>query len=184
MKTKNFSNQFFYLSLLTLVLGIINVNLSLFGFICIFLPFLLFKKFRKNIWCSNICPRRGLLYYTKYFNLGLTLPKFIKDGSMKKYVFKYFIFNLSIATLSTIMVGIGRVMPIDNIRFLIIFKMPFELFQIFDYNIAPVLTHLSYRIYSMFFTSIAIGLGFGILFKPITWCQICPIPALIKEIYK
>jgi polyferredoxin len=43
---------------------------------------------------------------------------------------------------------------------------------------APWLTHLSYRFYSMMLTTTLIGLVLSVLYKPRTWCTVCPISTI------
>ncbi|HSP48324.1 MAG TPA: 4Fe-4S binding protein, partial [Clostridiaceae bacterium] len=41
--------------------------------------------------------------------------------------------------------------------------------------IAPWITHLAFRLYSMTLTSTVIGLIMGALYRPRTWCSVCPV---------
>lgn len=48
----------------------------------------------------------------------------------------------------------------------------------------PWLTHLSYRFYSMMMTTTLIGLVLAMVYKPRTWCTICPIATVSDVILK
>jgi polyferredoxin len=44
--------------------------------------------------------------------------------------------------------------------------------------------HLSFRVYSMMFTTTVIGLLFGFVYKPRTWCMVCPVNTISDMVIK
>ena len=113
-------------------------------------------------------------------NIGLKPPKFFSHLRVKKAVVIYFGLNLFFVMMSTIMVSIGRIEPIEQIRFLILFPLPFKMTQLIDVSVMPPFIHLGYRVYSMMFSSVIIGSVLGIIYRPRTWCSICPVSTLTK----
>ncbi len=177
MKSVNW--QYYYIfTLIFFALGFFNIIFGWLGLACMILPFILLFKDKKKSWCQHYCPRASL--FSKLFknrsSFGQKGIEWLIKGKVKWLVLGYFAFNLFVLTMSTIMVSKGRIMPIEEIRFLMAFKIPFDLPQILFGNIgADWAIHLSFRLYSMMFTTTVIGLVLGWLFKPRTWCAICPI---------
>lgn len=177
-----------YLFLITLLyfgLGFINIHFALLGIICMALPIILLLKNKKKTWCQGYCPRANL--YTacgkKTNKFSFKTPKFFIKGKMKWIMLIYFVISLFIIIMSTIKVAAGSAPPMLYLRFLIIFPLDFGLPQLIEFNgIIPWITHLSYRFYSMMMTTTALGLILAVVYKPRTWCTICPI-ATVSEIY-
>ncbi len=161
----------------------IHISFALVGFLCFVIPFVQYYIYKDKVWCKYVCPRAG--YFSRVIgkiNLGMKVPKLFKKVGLKRGgVVIYFAINLFFVIMSTIMVSLGRVNPIEQIRFLIAFTLPFELPQVMTFEISDWLSHLGYRVYSMMFTSVIIGSIIGILYKPRTWCMICPVNTLTSK---
>ena len=179
---KNVQNQIFFITILFFILGTLHISLALLGLICFTLPFYQYYKYKDRLWCKYYCPRAGL-FNVIFGKIGLKkkIPNWIKNGKGKQMVLYYFGINLFFATMSTIMVGLGRIDPIDHVRFLILFELPFSLPQILTYAAPSAIIHLGYRIYSMMLTSTIIGSVLAYLYLPRTWCMICPIQTLTTK---
>lgn len=178
---KNIQNQLFWITLIFFAIGFIHITFSIIGLLCFITPFALYFKYRKKLWCKNLCPRAG--YFNKVVskvNLGLKSPKLFSKLGFKNAVVIYFGINLFFVIMSTIMVSIGRIEAIEQIRFLIVFAIPIKLPQLLDLDIISPLVHLGYRVYSMMLTSLIIGTLLGIVYKPRTWCSICPVNTLTR----
>lgn len=170
------------ITVLFFALGFVNIGLSLAGLVCMILPFVLYWKSGEKLWCKKYCPRASLfLRILSKFSLKRPLPKGFTKQRVKTGVLIYFGMNLFFATMSTIMVSLGRVAPIDHVRFFIVFQIPAAMPQLLQLAISPWLLHLSFRIYSMMLTSTTIGLILGFLYMPRTWCVICPIQTLTSK---
>ncbi len=179
-----------YLFLFTIfffLLGLINIHFSLLGIVCMTLPIILLLKDRKKSWCQNYCPRASL-----YTTCGkskkwsaLNTPRLFIKGNMKWIMLAYFGISLTFILMSTLGVARGIKLPMEYLRFFIIIPLPFEMPQLFDImNITPWLTHLSYRFYSMMMTTTVLGLILAMVYKPRTWCTICPIATVSDVILK
>ena len=171
-----------WITLLFFALGFIHISLSLLGLICFILPFIQYIKYKEKVWCKYYCPRAGYFnFFLSKISLGLKPIKLLRGKNFKKGVITYFAINIFFVIMSTIMVSLGKIAPIEQIRFLIIFGLPIKLPQLLNIEVLPNLLHLSYRVYSMMFTSIVIGTILGILYKPRFWCGICPINTLTSK---
>ena len=183
-----------YLYLLTIIfftLGFFNIIFAWLGFACIIIPFILLLKDKKKTWCQKYCPR-ATLFSALFQGRSLTGkpgPDWLIKGKAKWFVLVYFIFNFFILFMSTFMVFIGKRAPVEKVRFMIAFKLPWDMPQLLNVVAFPDwAVHLSFRIYSMLFTTTILGLLLGWIFRPRTWCAICPINTLsgitLKKIKK
>lgn len=169
------------------LLGFVNIHFALLGIICMTLPIVLLIKDRKKTWCQGYCPRASL--YTacgrsKWWNSRNT-PLFFVKGKMKWIMLAYFGISLTFIILSTIGVARGMRPAMEYLRFLIIIPIPARLPQLLNF-ISPLtwLTHLSYRFYSMMMTTTLLGLLLALIYKPRTWCTICPIGTISNVVTK
>lgn len=162
-------------------IGLINIQFSMLALICLILPFILLTKNKKKTWCQGYCPRASL--YTTWGNVKkITIfktPQFFLSGDMKWFMLLYFGMNLIFIAMTTLKVAEGYIYPMEYLRFLIYFPVPVRLPQLFNMNdVASWVTHLSYRFYSLMMTTTILGLILATIFKPRTWCTICPISTL------
>ncbi|WP_027399691.1 hypothetical protein [Anaerovorax odorimutans] len=178
------NNKYLYLiTILYFVLGIINIHFALIGMICMIIPIILLFKNRKKTWCQGYCPRASL-----YSNSGkvtskysLKVPLSFVKGKIKWIVLAYFVLSLTIIIKSTIMVSLDKAIPVDYLKFLLIFPLE-GIPQLLHFKVAPWLLHLSYRFYSLMMTTTILGLILSLVYKPRTWCTVCPI-ATISDVY-
>ena len=177
----------FIFTLLYFLLGLVNIHLALLGVFCMLIPFILLLRDRKKTWCTGYCPRAAFysMINKQKKRKVRTLPKFIVNGNLKDILVIYFILNISFVTMSTIGVATGKIFPMEYLRFLIVFPIPFRMPQLIGLaNFLPWLTHLSYRIYSMMMTATVLGLIMSKLYKSRSWCVVCPIGALSDRMLK
>jgi len=176
------NNKYLYLATVAFfALGIINIHFSLLGTICMVLPFALAYRDKKKTWCTGYCPRASLFTTLGKFKKKTTrkIPRFILNGDLKKIILVYFTISLFFVTMSTIRVAAGKMMPILYPRFMIVIPIPIQFPQLFSIEgLAPWLTHLSFRMYSMMMTTTTFGLILGALYRPRTWCTVCPVSTI------
>ncbi len=180
MRQKN-QNLLFIGTIIFFIVGMIHITLALLGILCMVLPFILRAWSGKKLWCTTYCPRASLFNkLLKPIALNRKAPKWLFSKQAKKAVLVFFLINLFFITMSTLMVGLGRIEPMIYLRFLIAFKIPIELPQMFAWDAPNYLLHLGYRFYSMMLTTTTVGLMLGTLYRPRAWCNICPIQTLTK----
>jgi hypothetical protein len=171
----------FIITVLFFASGFVNIHFALLGVICMTLPIVLLVRNQKKIWCQGYCPRASLFVTLGKVKKakGRSTPQFFLKGSMKWYVLAYFAISLFFITISTIRVAGGAIAPMHYLRFLLFIPIPVQLPQLFVLNnIAPWITHLAYRFYSMMMTTTTFGLILAFVYKPRTWCTICPISTI------
>lgn len=174
----NWKNYLYLWAILFFALGLFNIVFAWLGFVCMILPFILLARNKKKTWCQGYCPRANLfdVLFRGRSLTGKSGPRWLVKGNTKWVMLVYFAFNLFILVMSTIMVYRGRIEAMEKIRFLIAFQLPWDIPQLLQVGFVPEWAlHLSFRIYSMMFTTTVLGLVLSWLFKPRTWCTICPI---------
>lgn len=181
------SNITFIFTILFFALGLFNLLFAYLGFICMLLPFLFLIRDKRKSWCQKYCPRAN--FYEVLFRghslTGRAAPQFLTGKRARKIMLVYFLVNLFMLTMSTIMVSVGRVDAMTHLRFLIAFQLPFTVPQLIGMPDLPAwLLHLPFRIYSMMMTTTIIGLVLGWFYLPRTWCTICPIGTLSDKTLK
>lgn len=175
----------FAITLIYFALGLVNIHFAILGLLCLSIPLIILFTTNKKTWCKSYCPRADLFStINKPFNIKnkRNTPKYFITGNLKWIVLIYFAFNLFIITMSTIMVSRGKP-PLDSIRFLIFFKLP-DIPQLFSFDSPDWVLHFSYRMYSMMFTTTIIGIILALVYKPRTWCVICPISTVSNAYLK
>lgn len=184
---RGWKNYLFIVTVLFFALGFFNILFAWLGFLCLILPFILLIKNKKKTWCQEYCPRANLfsVLFNKRSLTGKAGPDWLVKGKAKWVVLVYFTFNLFVLIMSTIMVSTGKRAPLEKVRFLIAFELPWNIPQLLDFSGFPDWTvHLSFRMYSMMLTTTVIGLILAWFFRPRTWCTICPVNTMSGVILK
>lgn len=163
------------------ILAFVNIVFALIGLLCFTIPFVILYKYRKNNWCRYYCPRANM--FTRIFS-KISFNKKVTKKSInewKQIVLYYFIINIIFIVLSSVMVGIGRIQPLEYLRFIIVFQVPVDVPQLISLGLHPVILHLSYRVFSVMFTSIIIGIIIGIVYFLKAWCTVCPMKQALNS---
>lgn len=176
---KRWKDWLFLGTLLFFGLSLVNISFALVGVICMVLPFIMRLTARDKLWCKGYCPRASFFSKVlKPFSLGKKAPEWLYSAKTKRLVLNLFCINLYFASMSTVMVALGKLAPMAYVRFLMAFVVPIQLPQLITFDLPPFIEHLSYRVFSIMFTSTVIGIILGVLFKPRSWCAVCPIQTL------
>ena len=180
-KFKNSWIKYSYLfTILFFILGFFNIVFGWLGFFCLIMPFVFVIKDNNKTWCQSYCPRSNL--FTRLLSkigIKLAVPKWLINGRGKRIMLTYFSINLLMIVLSTLMVFLDKRDPLEKVRFLLAFQLPWTMPNLLDLGAMPDwVVHLGFRVYSMMFTTTIIGLLVGYLYRARTWCAICPMGAL------
>ncbi len=161
------------------LLGIVNINIALLAMLCYIFAFFIMLKTKSKRYCHKYCIRKNTFDVTGNLKKMKKTPKNI--FLWKKVFFYYFLVSMSYVIVSTVLVAIGTLSPVEKVKFLILIPVPFT--QIFDnlIKLPPVLLHLAYRFYSMLLTTFIIGLMLSIIYKSRTWCAICPYGTVAEK---
>jgi hypothetical protein len=177
-----------YLYLITLAffgLALVNIHFAILGVICMTIPLYLLQRDQKKTWCQGYCPRSSLFMALgkKRKKKGRVTPMSFIRGNVKNAVLVYFGISLFISFMSTLQVFIGNMAPMLIPRFLILLPVNVTFPQIITVSGIPVwITHFAFRMFSMMMTTTIIGISLSYIYKPRTWCTICPVNT-ISDIY-
>lgn len=177
----------FTITLSYFLLGFVNIHFALLGIFCMTIPFFLVFKTKKKTWCQGYCPRAAL-YTTTLKHKGwktLNTPNFFVHGEMRWVMLTYFAVSLFFITMTTIAVAKGVRAPMNYLRFFVIYPIPFSMPQLIQFSkVTPWITHLAYRFYSMMMTTTILGFTLGLIYRPRTWCTICPVGTMSDSLLK
>lgn len=171
------------ITLLYFGLGFISISLSLLAIFCFVTPFIIAYFTRTHAWCTSYCPRGFFFSVLGKSGRGKAAPEKLVQTRFKKAVLTYFIVNLTFITLSTAGVASGNIEPMDYIRLFIVIPTYIRLPQVIEIaSLPPALLHLSYRFYSIMLSSTLFGTALALLYKPRTWCTLCPVRTINQKI--
>lgn len=172
----------FIITLLYFSLGFVSIHFGLTAILCMAIPFILLAKHEQKVWCHHYCPRASLtnLLGTKK-SRWKTLPQMFTDGFLRKLLLWYFGLNLLFITGSTIQIAMGRMQSMPYVRLFIAIPL-WPLPQLWVLSGPDWLIHLSYRLYSMMFSSTLLGIAFALIWRPRAWCAVCPVGNLSNKL--
>lgn len=139
---------------LFILLSIVDIRFGLLGFLCIGTPIFHAVRGRGKIHCSKYCPRGSLL--------GKFLQRISMEQNLPKAMRSKNVKNLLLALMMTMFA----------ISLFHAFKSP------------NVIMAVGFGVFRLMMASLALGVIMGIVYKPRSWCQVCPMgyaTGLIKE---
>lgn len=179
MKKLSLIDLTFFITIAIFILGLYNIYFVYIGLACYTLPFIIYLLRKKNIWCTRVCPRASYLSIIGKIPINLKRPKWF--SKLKTIMFVYFLITMFIMVGTTTMVALGFGEPMDQVRFFMVFPLIKDLPQYNDFYLNDWSLHLAYRIYSSMLSTTILGSVLAILYKPRTWCSICPVMTIINS---
>lgn len=153
-KSKSHLSWSWIFMVIFILLSIIDFRFGLLGVFCIGTPIYHALRGRGKIHCSKYCPR------------GSLLGKFLQSISLENNLPKSF-----------------KTRTVKNILMFLMLTM-FSISTIHAFGKPDFFKALGFGIFRLMTASLALGIIMGIVFKPRSWCQVCPMghgTALIKE---
>lgn len=153
-KVKSHQSWSWILMVLFITLSIVDIRFGLLGFICIGTPIYHALRGRGKIHCSKYCPR------------GSILGKFLQSISLAYNAPKFLKSKYLKNGLLLLM------MTMFSISLYHAFQQP------------NIIKAVGFGVFRLMTASLALGVIMGIIYKPRTWCQVCPMghaTGLIKE---
>ncbi|QUI25163.1 4Fe-4S ferredoxin [Vallitalea pronyensis] len=137
------------------ILGIIDLRFGILGTVCMGAPIYHALRGRGKVHCSKYCPRGSFLgKFLAKISLGHTLPKWLRTKKAK---------NIILAIMLTVFTSVLTYAIVSHgFHFSVIAKV----------------------FYRFMLSSFIVGVVIGVVFKPRSWCQICPMghgSGLIKQ---
>lgn len=181
-RTPGLISGLYIITLLYFALGFVSIYSALTAILCMTIPFILLAKHEKKVWCHHYCPRASLIDLVGIKkNRWKKLPQMFNDGFLRKLLLWYFGLNLLFITGSTIQIAMGNMPAMPYIRLFIAIPL-FPLPQLVQLEGPDWLLHLSYRLYSMMFSSTILGIVFARIWRPRAWCAVCPVGNLSNKL--
>ncbi len=181
----NSTSQYFWITAVYFLLGFVNITLALSALACMILPFAMAAKTGKKTWCRGYCPRADFLKLFSRISKRKAMPLWMRGVNIRNGILTYFCMNLMLILFSTYMVSQGQMAPIERVRLFIAFELPFAMPQMFPIpGVSDTLLHFSYRMYSVMISSTILGLILSLLYKPATWCAVCPVSTMTDRMLK
>lgn len=156
-RSKSHTHWSWILMVLFIILSIIDFRFGLLGMLCMVAPLYHAIRKRGKVHCSHYCPR------------GSLLGKFLKNISMERNMPSWAKSKLSKNILLTIMMAM----------------FSFSLYHANQQGFNIMKT--GFAIFRMMTVSLVVGMTIGVIFKPRSWCQVCPMghaTALIDKAVK
>jgi len=142
---KSYQSWSWVFLMLFIILSVVDIRFGLLGFVCMGLPIYHALRGRGKIHCSKYCPR------------GSMLGKFLKYVALDNHA-PYW---MRTKTAKNILLGFMMVM--------------FALSLYHAFQSPNVIKAVAFGVFRLMMASLALGVIMGILFKPRTWCQVCPM---------
>lgn len=173
-----------FFSLTYLILGFFNILFAWLGLICFFLPLLTALTKGTKGYCNRYCGR-GQLFGILGGRLGLSRKKDM-PGWMKGKAFRYgflafFLLMFAQMLWNTYLVFAGVQGLRQAVTLLWTWKLPWHWAYhgtLFHEGTAQ----FAFGFYSVMLTSTVLGIALMVLFKPRTWCVVCPMGTMTQMI--
>jgi hypothetical protein len=180
MKTN--SRYLFIITILYFTLPFISIIAAISAVLCIGLPFVLYSKENKNVWCKSYCPRSSFFMVVgRKRDHYKMVPSIFTNGKLQSILLVYLTLNLIFISGSTLQVAMQNMEMMPYLRLFIVVKL-FPIPQLLSLPLPFWLIHLSYRLYSMMLSSTLLGVAFALLYRQRAWCTVCPINSVITKL--
>jgi len=145
-KVKSHQGWSYVIIIAFFILGIIDIRFGILGIVCMGAPLYHAFRGRGKIHCSKYCPRGSFLgKFLSKISLGHTLPKWLRTKKAK---------NIILLIMMTVFTSVLTFATINHgFHFVVISKV----------------------FYRFMLMSFIVGIVIGIVYKPRSWCQICPM---------
>lgn len=143
--TKSYQSWSWIFMVLFITLSIVDIRFGLLGFVCMGLPIYHALRGRGKIHCSKYCPRGSIL--------GKFLKYIALDNNLPR--------SMRTKTAKNILLGLMMTM--------------FALSLYHAFQSPNIVKAVAFGVFRLMMASLALGVIMGIIFKPRTWCQVCPM---------
>lgn len=180
-KKKQWYDYLWILSATYLFLGLFNILFAWIGVLCFVIPLIISFTNKNKSYCNVYCGRGQLFELIgKKISRDKPMPKFLKSKRFR-YLFLIFFLSMFVNMLfSTYLVFNGANNLKEVITLFWTFKLPWNFTNLT--NVSPWIGQFAFGFYSMMLTSTLLGLIIMILYKPKSWCVVCPMGTMTQGI--
>ncbi|NLL46224.1 MAG: 4Fe-4S binding protein [Clostridiales bacterium] len=182
---KTWYDYLWIFSSLYIVLGFFNILFAWLGLLCFLIPLIIAAAGGGKAYCNRYCGRGqlfGLLGGRCGISRAKDMPAFLKSRWFRYGFLAFFLLMFSSMLFSTYLVFSGARSLREVVTLLWTIKLPWH--WAYNADIAPWIAQFAFGFYSVMLTSTVIGIVMMLLFKPRSWCVICPMGTMTQLICK
>ncbi len=186
MRKKRWYDYLWIWSILYFTLGFFNILFAWLGLIDFFLP-LLFALFGGNkFFCNRLCGRGQLFAQLggKWkCSRGKSAPKWLLSPVFRYGFLAFFMMMFCNMLFQTYLVGAGAASLREAVQLFWSFRVPWD-WAYSAGTVPPWAAQFSFGLYGLMLTSLLLGLVLMVLYRPRTWCAVCPMGAMTQSVCK
>lgn len=182
---KSWYDYLWMFSALYIVLGFFNILFAWLGLLCFLIPLIISVAGGGKAYCNRYCGRGqlfGLLGGRCGLSRGKDMPAFLKSRWFRYGFLAFFLLMFSNMLFSTHLVYSGAGSLKEVVTLLWTIKLPWH--WAYSADVSPWVAQFAFGFYSVMLTSTVIGIILMVLFKPRSWCVICPMGTMTQLICK
>lgn len=184
MIKRKWYDYFWITSSLYILLGFVNILFAWLGLLCFMIPLLISLIKGTKGYCNYYCGR-GQLFALLGSKLSLNnkMPVFLYSKWFRYGFLVFFMTMFGNMLFSTYLVFSGAKNLTEMITLFWTFQLPWQ-WAYADGLVTPWVAQFAFGFYSLMLTSVLIGMIFMIVFRPRSWCVICPMGTMTQMICK
>ncbi|MBQ8589718.1 MAG: 4Fe-4S binding protein [Firmicutes bacterium] len=186
MKQRHWYDYLWLWSLLYFALGFFNILFAWLGMIDFLVPLFIALIGGNKAFCNTYCGRGQLFQQLGgrwKWSRDVKAPRFLSSKWFRYGFLTFFMTMFGTMVFQTYLVASGGRNLTESIKLLWTIRVPWG----WTYEagtVADWVAQYSFGFYSVMLTSTIIGLALMILFKPRTWCTMCPMGTMTQMICK
>ena len=184
IRKKHWTDHLWIVAIIYFSLGFFNIIFAWLGLVFFITPLLIALIKGNKAYCNTYCDRSrlfNLLGGKLGFTLNRPLPKFFRSNWFRYGFLTFFMANFFLMLYSTYLVFAGAELR-ELVRLFWTFDVPWRWTN--TSFVAPGVAQFAFGFYGMMLTAMLIGLIMMMIFKPNSWCVICPMGTMTQGICK
>jgi hypothetical protein len=167
-------------------MGFFNIIFAWLGLISFFLPFVFAIGFGTKDFCNKYCDRGQLLRVLGGqvgFSTGRLMPSWLRSSWFRYGFLTFFMSMFGQMLYTTYLVSAGAKELSEAVTLFWSIRVPWE-WAYTAGSVEPWQAQFAFGLYSLMLTSAIIGILLMLLFKPRSWCAVCPMGTMTQMICK
>lgn len=183
---KKWTDYLWILSALYIVLGFFNILFAWLGLLCFMIPLIISIAKGTKGYCNHYCGR-GQLFDLLGNKLKLSLqrkiPRFFCSKAFRYGFLVFFLAMFANMIFATYLVFTQANTLTQAVTLFWTFKVPWQ-WAYGDFAMPHWIAQFAFGFYSLMLTSTLLGIIFMALFRPRSWCVICPMGTMTQLVCK
>ena len=165
-------------------MGFVNILFAWLGLLCFSIPLLISVIRGTKGYCNDYCGRGQLLALLgARLSRNNKMPVFLYGKWFRYGFLAFFMAMFGNMLFSTYLAFSGANNLTEMITLFWTFKLPWR-WAYADVAAAPWVVQFAFGFYSLMLTSTLIGIAFMVLFRPRSWCVVCPMGTMTQLVCK